>query len=270
MTNRKTMYLACATLGVCTLLTNCAISGGGKDTPPPTDSTATMSGDSTVPDDDMDVTHNIAEANSLVVKLGEPSSATSMAFLLDRFYAWTITPSQVGEFSLLKNQLEARVRKAVVREVADLHAQSLACETGQKAGEKLITAGEILSLYRVTADAVVQKEAAELVCKHAEVGARLPVLQRMRYNQWAVTQIDAAIGGFNKNNKSFGADDSLCADSLVKELLEVDPTVLDPVALDLYTYIVTKTNESVSEEWRINIAKRLTDPTRKLKLLGEF
>lgn len=89
---------------------------------------------------------------------------------------------------------------------------------------------------------------------------------------YVTDRIEGALNGYNEN-KSFLSpkqENPALIASLVKNLAEVDPSLIEPVVLELYSYVIEMTKSSISDADKIELAKRLTDPVVKRKSLGDF
>jgi len=60
------------------------------------------------------------------------------------------------------------------------------------------------------------------------------------------------------------------SDALVKNLGEVDPNLLEPAVMELYSYAIELTKDDLAEQEKVELAKRLTDPSIHRKTMGDF
>jgi len=216
--------------------------------------------------------HTTADAEAFVSKLGKCPSAEQLAAALTMFDSWSIEPADELSYGDYKVSLLPRLRDQVKKEVLIYQQKSLAAETGSEAAEMHAEAGRLLSLYPIVQEKAVLDEARRLSARQAEVAARIMAIRRQRYNQWATDRIEGAINGYNENKSLLNPirENPALIASLVKNLGEVDPSLIEPAVLDLYSYAINTTKNSISEADKIELAKRLTDPKVKRKSLGDF
>jgi hypothetical protein len=133
-------------------------------------------------------------------------------------------------------------------------------------------AGRILAMYPMSDEPTVIEEAKQLASRQAEVVGRLEALRRQRYNRWVTEQIEKALDFYNANVSHYNPfnDNAVLIDSLVQNLGEVDPLGLEPAVVELYNYVIDRTKGSISEKNKLELAKRLTDPSVRRKSLGDF
>src|SRR5262245_14195097 len=91
-------------------------------------------------------------------------------------------------------------------------------------------------------DASIVAGAKRLASKQAEVLNRIEVIRRQRYNQWAARRIELALDFYNANVSRFNPfnDNANLIDSLVMNLGEVDPIILEPAVLELFDYVIDR------------------------------
>jgi hypothetical protein len=127
-------------------------------------------------------------------------------------------------------------------------------------------------MYPMSEEKGVIEEAKQLSAQQGELAVRLEVVRRQRYNHWAAEQVEQAILDYN-NTKSripYRTDRDKLVTDLVGNMGAVDPALLEPTVLELYNYVVDLTKAALSEQEKIELAKRMTDPTLKRKTLGDF
>lgn len=212
------------------------------------------------------------EVREAIRKLdNNPTAATFAAGLTD-LDAWVIRPEEEQAVLELKHELAARLRGTVKQEVEAKQGECLNKKTGDEAVQCHAEAGELLAFYPMDADPNVTHEAKVLAARQVEIATRIDLLRRQRYNRWAASQIETAIRGYNDNSSytSPKKENKKLMDSLVAALAEVDPGMLEPAVIELYNYVIDLTKGSISELERVELAKRLTDPSIKRKTLGDF
>ena len=204
--------------------------------------------------------------------LGKEPTADQMASCLAMLDDWTVRPEEESGFRTLKLGLASTLRKKVAEEVRVLQSEALNCDSSREGAEKHAGAGRILSLYPMADDPQVTAEAKLLSAQQAEIAARLEALRRQRYNNWAAVRIGAAIDAYNDIASSipYKSDTTKLVESLAGNLGPVDPALLEPAVLDLYNYALENTKAKIYEKEKTELAKKLTDPSVKRKILGDF
>jgi len=216
---------------------------------------------------------SIADAKEyMAVNLGKAPTADLLAEAAADLDSWFVEPEQDEEFSNLQSDLNERLRKQVSRDAAALHAKALAADSAKKAAESHSEAARILALFPLSGQKAVLNEAKRLAHAHSEIAARLEVLARQRYNRWATERVAAAIDGYNAKKSYWNPkkENPDLINSLVTNLGEVDPVLLEPAVLELYNYALDLTKSSISENDKVDLARRLTDLKTNRKKLGDI
>lgn len=204
-------------------------------------------------------------------ELGESPTAEVLADCLMEVDAW-IVAGEVDKFVELKTRQAARLRQLVEKQVEQLQQQALDAPNGSQATHLYLRAGQTLALFPLDEASEVTQKAQELSEKQAELRVRLQVIRRQRYNQWAIEEIEKAIEGYHKNASTLSPldENALLVRSCVHHLRQIDPALLEPVVLELYSYVLDKTNTAIGEKDKIELARGLADPDVRRKSLGDF
>lgn len=215
--------------------------------------------------------HTRAEAEKLIADLGKTPTSEQLAECLSEIDGWIVTLEDVDGFQNFKVLQTSALRQLVKTELADLHQKALKAETGIKAAELNARASQILALFPMASSKSVLDEARLLSSKHSEVGSRIEVIRRQRYNAWAISRIEDAIKAINEIASSFKTSDNpKTIEATVKHLGEVDPLLLEPVISQLYNYAIEQAKTNVTSEQQLEIGKRLIDPAIHRKGYGDF
>ncbi len=225
-------------------------------------------GDSTDPELEL---HTTADAVKLVSALGGMQTAEKLAECLGTVDGWIAGADEQDALQTFKVQQVDKLRALVKKELADLHDNALKAETGSKAGDFHAKASQILALYPISNAQTVLDEARQISSRHAEIGVRIDVIRRQRYNAWAMTQIEETINTVNATANSFKTSDNpKTIEATVKSLGEVDPNLLEPVVAQLYNYAVEQAKGNVSSAQQLELGKRMIDPKIRRKGYGDF
>ena len=214
----------------------------------------------------------IPDAEALVQKIGEHPSAEQLAGAIVDMDGWLIKPGEEERFKNFKLGQQTRLRSLVKTEVSAHQEAALTAATSSDGARRHVEAGRILAMYPMSDEPAVLEEAKSLASRQAESVGRLEALRRQRYNRWATGQIEKALDFYNANVSHFNPfnDNAVLIGSMVENLGEVDPAGLEPAVLELYNYVIERTKGSISEKNKLELAKRLTDPSVRRKVLGDF
>jgi len=215
--------------------------------------------------------HTKEDAVKLIGDLGKSPTAEKFAETLATIDGWVGKPEDEDSLQQFKASQVTVLRQIVKKEVELLHEQALKAETGTKSAELHAKASQILALYPMDSTKPVLDEARSLSSKHSEVGVRIDVIRRQRYNAWAMTRIEETIKAINLIATSFKTSDNpMTIDATVKQLGEVDPLLLEPVVAQLYNYAVEQAKSNVNSEQQLELGRRIIDPAIKRKGYGDF
>lgn len=215
--------------------------------------------------------HKKEDAVKLIAALGESPSAEQFAESLAIIDGWVAEPEETDSLQQFKASQLTVLRQIVRKEVDLLLEQALKAATGTKSAELHAKVSQILALYPMDATKPVLNEARSLSSKHSEVGVRIDVTRRQRYNAWAMTRIEETIKAINSIATSFKTSDNpMTIAATVKHLGEVDPLLLEPVVAQLYNYAVEQAKSNVNSEQQLELGRRMIDPSIKRKGYGDF
>lgn len=152
---------------------------------------------------------------------------------------------------------------------------------GNAAAEKLARVNSLLSLYPSPANEDQKKKLNETTAAILSASKRVDELQRLRYNKWAIEQIQkellryreiTKVGGFADVKRLLVADKDALLKNCVNHIRVIDPVLLEPSALDIYNHAYGLTKDALgSDETKlIELAKGLSDPKVKRKNLSDF
>lgn len=206
--------------------------------------------------------HSLADVEKQFAAIGVSTSATTLAKTIAEVDEWLIEPKFSTPVQKLLDIHLAELRQRVIDEVKNKHALALSAKTGADAARVFNEAGVLVALFPMGESSSIVDNARWLTSSHRNVGLKIEVAKRMRYNQWAVTRIEQALQGYHAQSRFLSPkkENAALIDSLVKYLGEVDPNQLEPSVLGIYNYVVEITKESISETDKMNLAKRLTAP----------
>ncbi|MGB2832929.1 MAG: hypothetical protein WBC07_08230 [Methylotenera sp.] len=216
--------------------------------------------------------HTLDEVNTRLAKLGDNADARALALSISEIDGWLINPTS---YTSVKEAVDHQVeilRQKILKEVDVATQNALNAGNGKDAKKYLEEVGVLVSLYPMGESESIINQAKDLTEKHRNLSFKLEGLRRIRYNHWAVIQIEQALNGYHKNKSIWSPkkENAALVSSLVTCLGEIDPNLLEPTVLSLYNYVVDITKESISEKDKVDLAKKLTSQNIQRKMLDEF
>lgn len=216
--------------------------------------------------------HTLADVKEWAKNLDENASTQNIAAAIAEVDEWLFEPKSAAAVQKILVQHFEWLRKRVLYDVQQLHEVALAAKTGAEAAKSYNEAGRLMALFPMSESPAIVEQARSLTTAHRNVGLKLEVAKRVRYNRWAVDQLEKAIQGYHEKSSLWSPkkENPLLMDMLVATLSEVDPNQLEPTILSLYNYAVDLTKDSISEADKVSLAKRMTAPDIRRKLPDDF
>lgn len=215
--------------------------------------------------------HTKADAEKMIKDLGKTPTAEKFSETLSTIDMWVAQPEEIEPLQKFKVSQIALLRKLVKKEIEDLHEQSLNASDGKTAIKLHAKASQILALYPMDSTQKVLDEARILSSKNSEVGARIAVIRRQRYNAWAMNRIEETIKAINSIASSFSTSDNpKTIDATIKQLGPVDPNLLEPIVAQLYNFAVEQAKSNINSDQQLELGRRMIDPKIKRKGYGDF
>lgn len=212
------------------------------------------------------------EAAQRIRELPASPTVGDLAMVVREIDGWLITPSDEAKVDALKAGVLSEMRKLVKGEVSRHLERALKATNFAEGTRALAEAGSVFAQYPMSNDRSVVEEATELSARLGDVAARLKALQRMRYNRWALERVEQALKHFNDNVSRWNplSDNKRLLPPLVAYLGPIDPSLLEPVPLRFYEYVIERMKGKLSDSNAIDFAKDLVDPNTSRRTLGEF
>lgn len=216
--------------------------------------------------------HTLAEVEKRFAALGSSASAPDLATAIADVDEWLIEPKAAAPVQSLLDRRLVELRQRVLDDVKKTHLLALAAKSGAEASKAYNDAGALVALFPMSESPTIVEQARGLTAAHRNVGMKLEVAKRVRYNRWAVERLEKAIQGYHAKSSFWSPkkENTELIDSLVANLGEVDPNQLEPSVLSLYNYAVEMTKDSISEADKVSLAKRLTAPEIRRMLPDDF
>ena len=185
---------------------------------------------------------------------------------------WMFPAEDEGKGGDLIEKFIELLRRRIVEKVEELDKQALAAQTGDAADALYAKASALVQLYPVPPTADAQQVFENNLRRHSEVSRRIQEMRHLRYNSWAISQIEKGFKMFHENLRTFNdsEEDVNLVRTTASALRRIDSDLLTPSVMELYMGLLRQTYEQISEEHRSDLAKSLNDPEVAKKTLSEF
>jgi len=211
--------------------------------------------------------------------LPKDAKATHLADQLTRFDQVRIGESQRTEATQMIDQLAKRLRSAVQSEVKALHTEALKAPNYAIGSKKAREASAIIALFPLSEDQKSMEEAELLAQAQGVVMTQLRIIQRKRYNQWAITELQKAQRQIDnspypttmdvldrKEVKDRWKDAQSKATSIVKF---IEPSFLEPAVAPFYQELLSQLGRK-EKDYRNDLLKQIVDPSVRRKILDDY
>jgi hypothetical protein len=201
-----------------------------------------------------------------------PQYPQQLATVLADLDQWLVRKDDIDAFQQYKLELAGELRTAIENSVNRLHAECLQASDSAAAQPAYGEAGQLIALFPLADDPAILKRASELSTTHSMTAARLEAIRRQRYNLWALERIGRLLTWLEKEASSWTRKDNpQVVTRAALDLGVVDPSLLEPAAMQLYSLALSKSNEAISTGQQADLAKKLTNPALKTRrTLGDF
>jgi hypothetical protein len=206
--------------------------------------------------------HSLNEVNQHLSSLSANTKAKDLALAISEIDSWMIDPEFEKSVNDVLDKRVIELRSKVLSEVKEDSQKALHASNSKEANKLLNNIGLLISLYPMSEEQGIIEQARQLTDDHRKLAVNLEGQKRLRYNKWAVKQIEQALNGYHKKSSLWSPkkENKLLVDSLVENLAEIDPNLLEPIVLSLYDYALETTKESISESDKVSLAEKLTSP----------
>ena len=191
---------------------------------------------------------------------------------------WFFAPEDEGKAIQIIEAMTQELRDMINNEATALAKAALEAPNGKTAAEIISKINSLLIFYPSPMTTIQRDKLNQLTARILTTSKRVEEIQRLRYNQQAVREIENGLVQYRKVTKVSGVGDLKkifvtdkdeltrnCIDSLSK----IDPALLEPATLDLYNYAYGLTRDALGDDdaRRIALARGFADPkTVKLGL----
>ena len=206
--------------------------------------------------------HSLNEVNQHLSSLSANTKSKDLALAISEIDSWMIEPEFEKSVNDVLDKRIVELRSKVLSEVKEESQKAINASNSKEANKLLNNIGLLISLYPMSEEPGIIEQARLLTDDHKKLAVNLEGQKRLRYNQWAVKKIEQALNGYHKKSSLWSPkkENKLLVDSLVENLAEIVPNLLEPIVLSLYDYALETTKESISESDKVSLAEKLTSP----------
>lgn len=209
-----------------------------------------------------------------VDKLPVPEAAERIA----RVDEWLYRPDE-EEKALKRIDAEVvKLRDRIETSVRMLSDEAIRAKDGTSASKKMAEINALLLLYPAPGNAAQRAKLEKLSAEILNTSRRVEDIRRLRYNQWAIAQIEKGLKTYREHvevrrttdlrkmgeqlKKIVQVDENSLIRSSVKTMGQIDPSFLEPAALDLYGYVFGLIRDEMGDDTkRIALARGFADPS---------
>lgn len=201
----------------------------------------------------------VSDIKARVNQLSPTASIEEVAPVIAEMDQWIYSADEEAEAVKLLDKLTDTLRRLIEQRVNTLLSEALAAENGQEATQVMSRVNDLLSLYPVPITSEYKSRLDQLTRQILEAARRVDEIRRLRYNAWAIGEIDKGLSAYHNNKGLIFTDDAVLVEWCHRFLKEIDPAYLEPVALDLYNYAIGLTANKINDQYRVKLAEGFAD-----------
>ena len=194
-----------------------------------------------------------------VNQLSPTASIEEVAPVIAEMDQWIYSPDEEAQAVERLDKITDTLRQLIEQRVNTLLGQALAAENGQEATQVMSRVNDVLSLYPVPITSEHKSRLDQLTRQILEAARRVEEIRRLRYNAWAIGEIDKGLSAYHNNKGRIFTDDAALVEWCHRFLKEIDPAYLEPVTLDLYNYVIGLTANKIGDQYRVRLAEGFAD-----------
>ena len=200
-----------------------------------------------------------SEVSALFEKIGPTPDARTLAQALTELDGWAIVESDIQAVDDIRESQTNRLRETVVASVNSLEEKALNEPAARDGFQYHSLAQGVLAYYPTDTDPRKIEEIRTLLNQQAMVASKLEALQRMRYNNWASSELSRALQAHNRvRTLNPLKDNGPLIEAVGSIIAPIDPAQLEPATHAAYQFVVQKTLESLHEELKPKLVSRMT------------
>jgi len=192
------------------------------------------------------------------------------AQIIEEMDEWVFKADEAEAAREKLNELTQTLRERIEAKINTLLEQARVAEDGKLATAAMSQVNDLLSLFPMPRNAEQLSQLRTLTERILATSQRVEDIRRLRYNAWAISQIDSGLSEYQDKKRRVFNDDAVLVDGCHRSLREIDPALLEPVALDLYNYVIGLTARAVDDGYRVRLAKGFADSATERRTLADF
>lgn len=175
----------------------------------------------------------------------------------------------------IENEIE-KLRVQIEAEVAKLLKEALDAKTGKEAHRQISAVNSLLSFYPAPKTAPERAKLEQITLSILNTSQRVEDIRRLRYNQWAITNIHHNLGVYRNETRPFPPNKRPNKEVLLgecqKSMAIIDPAFLEPAVLDLYNYVYGLIREIITKDdgYLIAFVRVFANPNAKRYTPSDF
>jgi hypothetical protein len=165
--------------------------------------------------------------------------------------------------------------------VKELSGAAIDAPNGKQAAAVMAQINRLLSMYPSPTTAAEQTELEQITSGILSTSRRVEEIRFLRYNQWAIAQIEdalkryrseLAIGSVQDVTKLVKRDREKLRIAAISTMSKIDTESLNPAVMDLYNYAYTLFRDAMGsdDDSRAKLAKGFADPTTQRRTPLDF
>lgn len=205
-------------------------------------------------------------------KVISSGSTEELAKAVAEVDSWVFAPHEVPDANGIIDGYLQTLRTKILQDVQALDEKALAAISGKEAMELYSKGSVLLQLLPMPREESKLEPIRKNLQHREEVIRRIKEIQRLRYTEWAIGQIEEGYTAFHANVSKLNpfSDDDKLVEVTGKALALVDSSLLDAATMELYMGLLRTVNESISEKHRIELLKHLNNTKLFKKAVEDF
>lgn len=211
-----------------------------------------------------------ADVTERISQIAPDATVEATARVIAEVDEWLFAPGEEEQATILLEKAVDGLRDQIGLKVQELTAAAVEAPNGTAATEKLTQTNALLSLYPAPKTNEQRAKLEQTTALILAAAKRAEDIRRLRYNTWAVTQIDNGRINYYSIKKTIGTDEKALSQACINALASIDPAFLEPATADLYNYVFGLSKNALSESVRTQFTKGFVDPKTKRRTPVEF
>lgn len=174
-----------------------------------------------------------------------------------------------------------KLRSSISTQIEKLLDDAIKAKDGKKSNQLLTQVNSLLLLYPAPSTDK-QRNALETIAeKITQTAKKVEDLKRLRYNQWAINQIERfladyhqilKVNKFSELKKLVNTDKDALIKTTGNYLSKIDTLYLEPVVMDLYSHAFEQSKQAIGDDEAalIRLTRVVSNPSGQRKSPADF